>query len=366
MGNFIGEVRIFGFNFVPQGWFACNGSTLPIQQYSTLFSLIGITYGGNATTNFQLPNIQGHAVMGSGAGPGLTPRSLGEVVGKKDHQLLISEMPSHRHRITAKASTATAAETISPAGSYPAQLGNELVYAARPKEESIQQVDKLLVGNNIPHINMQPSLGLNYCLCWDGDFPSTGDPGYHSSTDCYVGEIKLFAGVRIPAGWAVCDGRTVPISQFETLFALLGTTFGGNGMNDFALPDMRGRIPISHGQSRLGSIHTRGQKSGTEEVRLLLNQIPSHAHFSPTLLDDKVQQLSNASATAKANGTIGAHAAIVPGKKLYGKTKSLSFTGDLLTAETIVEGGNQPHNNMQPTICLHYIIAMNGVYPSRP
>lgn len=357
---------MFGFNFVPQGWFACIGTTLPIQQYSTLFALLGTTYGGDGRTTFMLPNIQGYAVMGSGAGPGLTPRTIGEVVGNKEHMLLIPEMPSHRHRITAKASTGSVAETINPAGSYPAQLGNESTYAATPKVESVQQVDKLNVGSNFPHNNMQPSLVMNYCLCYTGDFPSSGDPDDYSGVDCFVGEIKLFAGVRIPAGWAVCDGRTVSISQHETLFTLLGTTYGGNGQTDFALPDMRGRIPVSHGAAPSGRTYVLGQKSGTEEVRLLLNEIPAHTHFSPTLLDDKVQQFSNASATAKANSTVGAHAAIVPGKKLYGKTKSGSFTGDLLTAETTVEGGNQPHNNMQPTICLHYIIAMNGIYPSRP
>lgn len=363
MGNFIGEVRIFAFNYAPINWLPCNGATLEVKSYTILYSVIGNTFGGNGTTTFMLPNISGKAVMGSGAGQGLTSRSLGEVVGKNDHMLTIPEMPSHRHRITASAPTATLSDSISPAGNFPAKIDQKPIYSGNSKLIKLMELDQVQSGKSIPHNNMQPSLVMNYCICNEGEYPASG--GISGIVgEPYLGEIKMFAGIRIPDGWAVCDGRLLRIDQNDALYELLGTKFGGDGIYNFALPDLRGRVPVSQGNSGTNKIYVIGSKGGVENQTLLLNNLPRHTHFNPSILADKIKQFANASSTGKADGTFGLHAAIVPGEKRYGKTKSSNLTGSLLKLETEDIGGNQTHNNMQSTICLHYIIALNGIYPT--
>lgn len=162
----------------------------------------------------------------------------------------------------------------------------------------------------------------------------------------FLGEIDLVAFGFAPHGWALCDGQILPINQNQALFALLGTTYGGNGTTDFALPDLRGRRAISS-----GGTHTLGQFAGEEGVTLVLNQIPAHSHTF----------VAN-SAPGNALGPGSHYWASASQVNLYSTSASLTALSPLAIGFT---GGNQPHDNMPPYLVLNYIIALQGIFPSQ-
>jgi microcystin-dependent protein len=171
----------------------------------------------------------------------------------------------------------------------------------------------------------------------------------------YVGEIRMFAGNFAPAGWQNCDGQLVAISQYETLFALIGTTYGGDGQSTFALPDLRGRAPIHTGTNPgTGTSYPLAQAAGSESVTLTTQQIPSHSH--PVQATTTGQTLSPGSAipalpASNQNGT-AIYDAAIPSVNLN--------AGSVGNA-----GGNQPHDNMQLYLAVTYIISMFGIFPQQ-
>jgi microcystin-dependent protein len=173
---FIGEIRSFGFNFAPYGWFQCNGQLLPISQYSALFSILGTTYGGNGTTNFALPNLQGNSPMHWGTGAGLNT-VLGEVQGASTVTLAPTQMPGHTHPISALNVPSGSAAERSPGpkpNSYLAETTGGLIYQGAPSTPNTPFAPTTISSNggSLPHENMQPYLVLNFCICLDGMFPS--------------------------------------------------------------------------------------------------------------------------------------------------------------------------------------------------
>lgn len=164
---FIGQIQMFSFNFPPRGWAQCNGQTLPIAQNQALFSLLGTTYGGNGTTNFLLPNLQGRTPLHFGTGPGLSPRNLGEASGTENVTLLATQLPTHTHTVSAN----TAAPTLgSPAGNLWAQ-GNYSANGGSPMAGGLGGAIGFS-GNDQPHPNLSPYLVVNFCIALQGIFPS--------------------------------------------------------------------------------------------------------------------------------------------------------------------------------------------------
>jgi microcystin-dependent protein len=153
----------------------------------------------------------------------------------------------------------------------------------------------------------------------------------------------MFAGTFAPAGWMFCAGQLLPISEYETLFQLIGTTYGGDGQETFALPDLSGRIPIHQGFG-----FTLGQTGGAEEITLAVNQIPSHSHVCFASAD--VPTLSN-----PANNLPGQGAA----KYFRSGTPTVPLSSDVIAPG----GGSQPHTNFQPYLCVHFIISLFGLFP---
>lgn len=161
----------------------------------------------------------------------------------------------------------------------------------------------------------------------------------------YVGEIRMFAGNFAPAGWMFCEGQLLPISENETLFNLIGTTYGGDGQSTFGLPDLRGRIPIHQGNGFI-----LAETGGAEEITLTVNQIPAHSH--PALASS-----ATASQTTPQNNVLGTPT--VP--DLY----RASPADTPLAAQSIsAVGGSQPHTNFQPYLCVDFIISLFGIFPS--
>jgi len=164
----------------------------------------------------------------------------------------------------------------------------------------------------------------------------------------FVGEIRMFGGNFAPAGWAFCSGQLLPISENETLFNLIGTTYGGDGQTSFALPDLRGRIPIHQGTASSGFSYALGQQGGAEEVTLTVQQIPVHRH-------------PLASVEAPTSSTPAGHAFGAPAAtKLYAEVDGIA---DLEGNQ--ISGSSQPHDNMMPSLAVSFIISLFGIFPSR-
>ena len=191
------------------------------------------------------------------------------------------------------------------------------------------------------HENRQPFLAMTACIALAGIYPSFyGTGGYWASTP-FLGELRLFAGNQLPQGWSFCEGQLISIPTHQALFALLGTYYGGNGMTTFALPDLRGRIPIG-----ASSANPAGASGGLERVTLATQHMPQHTHPQDASDDwgmdtdpeDKVPAASSRALYAPPQGTFD------PGP---------------------VAGGSQPHDNMAPSLVLRWAIATQGVFPSQ-
>jgi microcystin-dependent protein len=278
---------MFGGDFAPTGWAFADGELLPTTTNAALFGLLGTTYGGDGITSFALPDLRGRTPIGIGNGNGLTPRSLGNTAGQESVTLTVDQLPAHVHAIPLGVTSST--------------------------------------GGGAPHENMQPSLALNYGIAVQGIFPArsfAASAGNASISlvvsDPFLASVGLFAGNTLPNGFLPADGRLMSIGDNTALFSLLGTTYGGDGISTFALPDLRGRTAMHTGQGPGLSPRDLGEISGTETGVLTSNQMPAHNHTLPA-----------------------------PG------------------GNTLDTGGNQPFNNVQPMATLNYIIALEGIFPAR-
>jgi microcystin-dependent protein len=249
--GFTGAVQMFAGYFAPGGTLPANGPSLSTTAQPSLYSAIGTTYGGGNGT-FQLPNLADVTGIGSGQGSGLTNRPLGTSVGQS----------------TVTLTTANA----------PASLG----------------------GGGQSFTNMQPSLALNYYICEQGAYDAGG-----GNAEPAMASIVASASPNAPNGYAACDGQTLPISEYQALFTLLGTQYGGNGSTTFNLPDLRGRTAMGAGSGPGLTTRTLGQQVGAETTTLTAANFPAPY------------------------------------------------------------GSGQSYSNVQPSLVLNYIIATQGVYPTR-
>jgi len=162
----------------------------------------------------------------------------------------------------------------------------------------------------------------------------------------YVGEIRMFAGNFAPAGWMFCEGQLLPISEYETLFNLIGTTYGGDGESTFGLPDLRGRLPMHFGNGFI-----LAETGGAEEITLTTNQIPVHSH--PLL-------------ASTAPGTNNSPSNNVPASSPSVTLYTAAVPTDGMSPQAVASsGGSQPHTNFQPYLCVDFIISLFGIFPSQ-
>ena len=161
----------------------------------------------------------------------------------------------------------------------------------------------------------------------------------------YVGEIRMFAGNFAPAGWQFCEGQLLPISENETLFQLIGTTYGGDGQNTFALPDLRGRLPLHFGNGFI-----LAESGGAEEITLTVNQIPAHSH--PLMVSTDGTTTPN-----PGSNVLGTPQTATP---FFAAAPNLALAPQSITQV----GGSQPHTNFQPYLCVNFIISLFGIFPS--
>jgi microcystin-dependent protein len=166
----------------------------------------------------------------------------------------------------------------------------------------------------------------------------------------YVGEIRMFAGNFAPAGWMLCDGQLLPISENETLFQLIGTTYGGDGESTFALPNLQSRVPVHMGTGKDSAVYQLAQMAGTEQETLTTQQIAQHTHPLQASGDP-------ASSASVGNNVIATPAAATP--------FSINNATLFLASQSVTpDGGSQPHENTQPFLCINFIISLFGIFPS--
>jgi len=169
--------------------------------------------------------------------------------------------------------------------------------------------------------------------------------------DPFVAEIRIFPFNFPPKGWAFCDGQLLPLSQNTALFSLLGTTYGGDGKSNFALPDLQGMVPMHPGQGPGLTLYDLGQMGGSDTVSLLESEIPGHNHTANASQADGIEQ-------APANSLLASGVAI----GMYATPGGIVSLSDNVLAPA---GGDQPHNNLMPYLTLNFCIALQGVYPPR-
>lgn len=180
-------------------------------------------------------------------------------------------------------------------------------------------------------------------------------------SDQFVAEIRIFPFNFPPTGWAFCDGQLMPISQNTALFALLGTTYGGDGKSTFALPDMQGNAPMQPGQGQGLSLRDLGEMSGVESITLLTSEIPVHSHTFNTINDVADSADPATGLLAQGNYDTGTEAGAVADYTTSVPPNSAMSFNALAPA-----GGGLPHNNMQPYLTLNFCIALQGIFPQRP
>jgi microcystin-dependent protein len=173
--------------------------------------------------------------------------------------------------------------------------------------------------------------------------------------DSYVGEIRMFAGNYAPDGWALCDGTLLAVSANQALFALIGTTYGGDGVNNFAVPDLRSRLPLGQGQGPGLTARIIGQTVGSEGVALAIAQLPAHSHAF-------VAASNAASVTAPAGNFLAApNPATI---NMFAAVDATKTSNNLATDTLGMSGQTQAHSNMMPSLSIGFIISTTGVYPT--
>jgi microcystin-dependent protein len=172
-------------------------------------------------------------------------------------------------------------------------------------------------------------------------------------SDQFVGEIRMFGGDFAPFGWALCQGQTLAIDQYAALFSLIGTIYGGDGVTTFQLPNLQGRVPIHQGQGQGLSNYVIGQSDGSETVTLTAQQIPSHTH--PLMASTAASSIASPATDLAGDSTLA-------GVRMY----AVPTTPVLMSPNAVsYEGASQPHENLMPFQVVNFIIALDGVFPSR-
>lgn len=183
--------------------------------------------------------------------------------------------------------------------------------------------------------------------------------------DPYIGEIRIFAGNFAPTGWAACNGQLLPISENETLFQLIGTTYGGDGESNFAVPDLRGRLPVGRGAGPNLSARTIGDTGGVETVTITTNQLPGHAH---TMTKGTLAIAASSAAANRRNPSQAVSAREAAGVTMVYSDATADTTmaaGAIIAGTPALQGGGQPTGVVQPVLAIMYIISLFGIFPSQ-
>ena len=349
----LGEIRLFAGDYAPSGWTLCDGRLLLVDQYPDLFSLLGTTYGGNGVTTFAVPDLRGRVALGAGTGPGLPTYNTGQTGGSATIKYTNENLPAHSHAVSFN-SNIDAADADTPSGTLPA-VTNGNTY--NPASDALMGPNSLnttmtYTGMGETQNNMQPYLAVNYIISLYNQCYGEG----------FYGEVRMIAvNKNLPEGWFPCDGRLLSIDYYFALYSLIGTVFGGDGVSTFAIPDMRGRVPLSNGVSPGGTVnYVRGSYGGAESQTITVDMMAEHSHIVTGTTTMNVY-----SGIGDANTPVGNYPAVNP-QRGYEYSTTAGSTA-LVSAETSETGNSQPVLNVQPYCTIQYIISADrAIYPTHP
>jgi len=314
MDPFLGQIILFAGNFAPRGWAFCEGQLLPINENQALFSILGTTYGGDGRTTFGLPDLRGRAPISQGNGPGLPAYRLGEKGGNYETTLSVSNLPPAQAVLGASDEEGTTSEGIGGVLAVPSDDKN--MYSSTATDTL--KAGRIAGTANIPFSNQSPFLALNCNFA--------------------------------PRGWAFCEGQLLAIASNTALFSLFGTTYGGDGRTTFGLPDLRGRASVSKGHGPGLAPVNLGEKIGSPTTTLTVSNLPQ-CQILLGVSDDEAS-------TPEGNGGVLS----VPGDDSFIYTSAA--TGHM-KAGSIEGAQNTQFSNQSPYLALNYIVALQGVFPSR-
>lgn len=384
-GSFLGEIKMFAFETTLNHYPKCDGSIMSISGNDALFSLLGTTYGGNGSTHFALPNLKGRSPLGMDGA-----YALGQTGGATQVTLTSSQIPSHTHTLATLTKSAAVnallsyaageGNAASPVGSIFARGSrNERLYSTDTADglmrsggvalsAAVQSSSVAPAGGGQPHNNMMPYLAVNFVICVTGIYPGGG-----SWNNDYIAMISMFACANLSSGYADCAGQIVSIPSNTALFSLIGTTYGGNGTVNFALPDIQGRFAIGPGYGPGLTYKALGDRGGAATHTLTLNELPLHSHgvtVSARVSDAIVKAASGVGDSRSPAGAVFAKGAW--NERLYStaaaeETKPVSLTAEVTAAggSLSTAGGGAAHENMPPYMAIRFAIATQGIYPSR-
>jgi len=258
---FVGEIAWVPFDFAPTGWELCNGQFLQISSFQNLFNMIGTTYGGAGTTTFALPDVRGRILLHAGTGSGLSPRSLGSKVGEEVMIQSLPQLASHVHGALKSTGSSQPMPIMPPSTTLQCIIATQ-GFTPRLRRRNLNAEDDPIDTESDPVFSRRRRLG----------------------NTPFLGEMVWVAFNMVPDGWAKCDGEMLQISRNEELYDLIGFNFGGNDINTFALPDVRGRQVLAAGSGFGLTRRISGIAGGAETITLQDSNLPSHTHsdFFPT------------------------------------------------------------------------------------
>lgn len=336
MSQYVSEIRLFAFDFVPVDWVRCDGASYSIFDLARLFELVGYRYGGEGQ-EFRVPDLNGRVLIHNGENRPPFLRA-----GAEKHVLTVNEMPNHNHRPLA---SSLGVNANTPENNF---WASDVGYVKNSNE--LMHPDAMgIAGEDLGHNNMSPYLPLNYCISYEGFRP---DEGYREMEE-FTGSIKPFCKPVESGTWMKCDGQELPIGPFTELYSVIGNTYGGVESQTFRLPDLRGRALVGAG-TPMGLINYKlGEKAGEAVVTLARSEMPEHNH----------KALASATATSQQpkNCGWGNYSVVRPLPNSFVTEKG---SGAAMSTEAFGNtGGNEAHNNMMPYQAMEFMICVHGVKP---
>lgn len=363
MNDYIGTIKLFAGSNIPNGWLLCNGasySSTAGQSYFALFAVIGTAYGG-ASGTYNIPDLRGRIPVGTGLSTvSGTTYNTGETGGVESNTIGMNNMPSHTHNVSGSISMQAStdpASTDNPTNAYFATAAQD-TYAADTSGADLGisydfGLTSQTSGNGEPYDSRQPFVAMNYIICYQGIFPSR-----MSEMEDYIGTVLPFTGPYVPPGWLLCDGKSYSIGQYQALYALITTRYGGSGTN-FCVPNLMGVAPIG----AVNATTAPGTPQGTEHVTLNVSNILNHTHT----VNDTIRIQCSALPAATSEPTDN-FPAVTSGVAVYGTSADVSMAPFTYNPHVTSSGSSTAAamENRTPYLAVQYIICAEGWFVGPP
>lgn len=355
--SFVGEVRLYAGDKVPDGWLLCDGSSKDINRYYDLYATIGETFGGDGHSSFNVPDLRGRVPVHMGNLNDTVKLNLADKVGSEMIELTAAHLPKHNHDFYV---TEDKADSVSPDGAFIATTldGNKAelsTYAAYDDSKKIQMNAASIASAGVTTkvSTVQSFIAINYIICYEGAM---------TVVENYIGEVKLFPlwNDRLAKDWIPCNGQMMQInSGTKDLAGILKTQYGGDGTTNFGIPDLRGRVPVG---GVLGDpLYSFGKKLGVMQTNLDANNMPPHRHGVKVADGDGTQPSPLNNFLANVVGAAGVSAGMH-----YLKNGKPSGNLSKMDSNVVGNTGNgSPISNVQPVLGFVFAIAPKGIYPSK-